>query len=343
MTTRRKPKPQAEPAAPALVEPLGRRSARLRLRAAWMYYVEEMTQNDIAERLGVGRVTVVRLLADARAMHEVKIALRRDLAELPRLEHALEERFGLSEAVVAPLSGPDADPTAAIGAATGEYVSGLVRSDMKIGVGWGRTLLSSLGFMDQQSVSGVAVVSLLGGLSAVRQYNPAEFAWQFSRLFQADCYLIPAPALVDSRETKRALIERCGIGAIFDMAESLDAVLLSVGGMSPSSTSHMFGYLSEPDRRALVAAGAVGDLLYNFYDRQGRILPHSINDKVMSVPVPHLAAAPRRILTSGGPDKVETLLGAIALIRPTVLITDELTAAALLAETRRGEAEQAED
>ena len=40
---------------------------RLRIRAAWMYYMEQLTQNEIAERLGIGRVTVVRLLADARA------------------------------------------------------------------------------------------------------------------------------------------------------------------------------------------------------------------------------------------------------------------------------------
>ncbi len=52
------------------------RTSRLRTRAAWMYYVEQMTQNDIAEALGVGRVTIVRLLADARARNEVKLRLR---------------------------------------------------------------------------------------------------------------------------------------------------------------------------------------------------------------------------------------------------------------------------
>jgi DNA-binding transcriptional regulator LsrR (DeoR family) len=98
---------------------VGRRSARLRLRAAWMYYVEEMTQNAVADALGIGRVTVVRLLSDARALHEVKITLRRDIAELAGLEMALQRRFGLTEAIVAPLSSADADPTAAIGAVTG--------------------------------------------------------------------------------------------------------------------------------------------------------------------------------------------------------------------------------
>src|SRR5260370_5409466 len=73
----------------------GRRSARLRLRAAWMYYVEEMTQNAIAETLGIGRVTVVRLLSDARALHEVRVSVSRNVAQLLRLEFELQRAFGL--------------------------------------------------------------------------------------------------------------------------------------------------------------------------------------------------------------------------------------------------------
>ena len=312
----------------------GHRSARLRLRAAWMYYVEEMTQNAVADALGIGRVTVVRLLRDARALNEVKISISRDVAELPGLEIALAKAFGLTEAVVAPLSLPGADPTAAIGAATGQFVSGFVTPNMKLGVGWGRTLLRSLGFIDERPVANVSVVSLLGGISAVRQSNPAEFAWQFSRLFGADCYLIAAPALVDSHETKRTLIERCGIGPVFELADSLDAILVSVGGMNVDATSYLFGHFSGEDRQSLLARGAVGDILYNFYDVAGAVVDHPINERVMSVAVDQLLRTPHRILTSGGPDKVEAVLGAIRLLRPTVLITDEVTAAALLARVQ---------
>ena len=89
-----------------------KRSERLRQRAAWMYFVEEMTQSAIADALGVGRVTVVRMLAEAKALGEVRIALSRGDAELGGLEAALCKLFGLSEAIVAPLSSDSADPTA---------------------------------------------------------------------------------------------------------------------------------------------------------------------------------------------------------------------------------------
>ena len=89
-------KPAAAPADDSAAEarrPL-KRAERLRQRAAWMYYVEEMTQRDIAQVMGVGRVSVVRMLAEARALGEVRIALKRGASELAGLEIALAKALG---------------------------------------------------------------------------------------------------------------------------------------------------------------------------------------------------------------------------------------------------------
>ncbi len=327
--SRKKPVAPGEEIATGPVQ-LGRRSRRLRLRAAWMYHVEEMTQSAIAEVLGIGRITVVRLLSDAHAFHEVRISLSRDIAELTALEMALERAFGIGEAIVAPVSGPEGDPTVPIGAATGQYISEALRPGMKIGVGWGKTLISALPYIAEKPVAGLSVVSLLGGIAKAWQYNPTDFAWQFSRLLQADCFLIPAPAVVDSVETKRALIERCGLDEIFELGRSLDTVILSVGGMTTDTTSFRFGMFSEEERRSLLEAGAVGDLLYNFIDITGKPVDHPLNSRVMAMPLENIAATPDRVLTSGGAAKTDVLVAAIRLVRPTVLITDELTAAAAL-------------
>jgi len=295
-----------------------------------MYYVEEMTQSAIAEALGVGRVTVVRLLSEARALNEVRVSLPRDMAELSQLEIALQKEWRIAEAIAAPLSSPDADPRAAIGAAAGQYLSEMLRPGMKIGLGWGKTLFNSLGFLSEKSVPGLSVVSLAGGVTHVHQANPAEFAWQFARLYRADCYLIAAPAIVDSAATKNALIERCGLREVFDFAKSLHAVVVSVGPMTAQSTTNQFGFVSAADQKALRARGAVGDVLFNFFDADGRLVDHPLNERAMSIPIKTIAATPARILVAGGLDKVDAMIGAFHLLRPTVTITDQFTAAALL-------------
>jgi DNA-binding transcriptional regulator LsrR (DeoR family) len=299
---------------------------RLRLRAAWMYFVEEMTQNEIALKLGVGRVTVVRLLAAARERNEVKITIGDRLAACVEAERLLESRFGVEEAIVVPLSARGADPTGPVAAATGAYVSSLVRANMRIGVGWGRTLVSSLAFMNERNVENLSVVSLLGGIMKARKFNPAEFAWRFASLFQADCYLMTAPLVVDSAATRQTLIERCGLGDIFELAKSLDAVVLGAAGMGADATAHLSKLISNAERASLVKAGAVGDVLFNFFDANGKLVDHPINERVMSVPLDIVRKVPVRVMAAGGANKVQALAAALAMVQPTVLITDEYTA-----------------
>lgn len=313
------------------------RSDRLRIRAAWMYFIEQMTQNEIADVLGIGRVTVVRMLAEARARAEVKIAIESELVEIVRLERALEKAFGLEQAIVAPLSAPEADPIPAIAAKTGSFVSETMKSGMRVGVGWGQTLFGSLPFISSKSLSDFKVISLLGGVGVARRFNPAEFAWRFAQAFQGDGYLIPTPAVVDSVATKVALVERCGLQEIFQLADSLDAVLVSIGGIASATTFYRGGFLKDSDREALLARGAVGDLLFHFFDRNGDLVDHPVNDLVMSVEVDRLRRAPMRILTSGGQEKIEALLGAMNLFAPTVLITDEESARRMLDAHKAGQ------
>ncbi len=307
-----------------------RKGERLRRRAAWMYYVEEMTQSDIAAALDIGRVSVVRMLSEARALGEVRIMVSREAADLAGLEIQLQRAYHIPQVVIAPLSSPLADPTAAIGAATGQVVSEMLRPNMKIGVGWGRTLIQSLNYLGERAVPGLSVVSLVGGITRVSRINPAEFAWQFARAYQADCFLIAAPAIVDSVVTKQSLIQRCGLGEVYAFSKSLDAIVVGVGAITASATINILGLLKPAEREEVMALGAVGDILCNLFDANGQLIDHSVNTRVMSVPIDTIAAAPIRVLAAGGAQKIEAIAGAIHLTRPTTLITDEVTAAALL-------------
>lgn len=323
---------RAEPRKSRLVSPErgAGRIARNRMRIAWMYYVEGLTQNEIAERLGIGRVTVVRNINEAIKQREVKIWIEGDVAECFELEAELKRAFGFKEAVVVPEPVLPENITKSIGVAAGMYVSDSLSDAMTVGVGWGATLYESLQTLAPRELENVQVISLLGGIVQARRFNPAEFAWQFARIVGADCYLLQAPAVVDSPATREALIERCGLRDVLRRAERLDMALLSVGTMAASSTAFRFNLISDEERVQLMKLGAVGDLLFNFYDREGRLVDHPVNSRVMSLPIPQVRDVPLRVIASGGNEKVECLLGAIRLIDCNVLITNEATARELL-------------
>ena len=45
----------------------------LRVRAAWLYFSRGLTQQQVADQLGISRSTVIRLLEEARLRAEVQI------------------------------------------------------------------------------------------------------------------------------------------------------------------------------------------------------------------------------------------------------------------------------
>ena len=163
-----------------------------------------------------------------------------------------------------------------------------------------------------------------------RRRNPSEFAWQFAQILEADCYLLAAPAIVDSPETKQALMERCGLSDVLRRARALDLALLSTGIMQATATSFRFGFMTEKERAELIACGAVGDLLFNFYNARGELVDHPVNQRIMSIPLADLRQAKRRIIASGGKEKAASIRGAMRLVGCSELITDEAAALALL-------------
>jgi deoxyribonucleoside regulator len=311
-------------------QPDQKRGARQRKRIAWMYYIEGLTQNEISDRLGIGRITVIRNIQEARRRNEVKIRIEGEDADCIALEFALAAAFGIEEAIVVPTPADNAQIATAIGAATGAFLSDAMASGMTIGVGWGNTLHAALPTLSRGDLDNVQVLSLLGGIAQAKRQNPSEFAWQVAASINADCYLIAAPAIVDSVETKRILMERNGLDDVIRRAEALDMAVMSVGGLDEASSTFRFGFYSPAERAAILAAGAVGDVLCHFFDAGGRLIEHPLNARVMSVPLDRLRRVKRRVIASGGLGKVAALRGAIALMAPTMVITDEATARALL-------------
>ncbi len=303
--------------------------AALRIRAAWLYYNQGLTQKEVSDRLGVSRGTVIRVLAEAVERGDVQIWINAAETTGVDLGVRLEAAFGLDEAVVVPVA--DGDATKAVGLALGQFLSEAVAPGMTIGVGWGRTLTASLPALRPARHENTRVVSLLGGIVEARTGNPLEFSWRLASQLGADCYLMVAPAIVDSPATKRRLIEKCGLDRLFDIAAALDLAVVSVGDISLASTSLAAAMIAPEELRELVGLGAVADVLSNFIAADGTSVAHDLNRRVMSIDLETIAGAGHVLIASGGAHRAEAIRAAIRRIGCNTLITDEGAARALLA------------
>src|SRR5882757_5015993 len=97
--------------------------APLMARICWYYFKEGRTQEEIAQRLGLTRKRINRILTEARASGFVQITIRSSVSACAGLETRLVETFGLRRAIVVPSPEPDVDVRTMVGAAAGQYIS----------------------------------------------------------------------------------------------------------------------------------------------------------------------------------------------------------------------------
>lgn len=304
----------------------------LKTKVAWLYYMEGLTQDEISKKLGLSRSRVLRILASSRQSGMVQIRVTTKLTYCVSLERALETKYGLERAIVIPRPQDPAATQEIIGAVLGGYLSENIPENATIGLGWGKTLTASLPGIEYREQSGVSVMSMLGGLTRVSGANPSEFAWRLADRLNAECYLMAAPVFAPDARTREALVNHPGIQEIFRRASRLDLAILSVGDLSPFSTISEYFLLERDELAALQAAGAVGDVLCRFIDADGNIIDHPVNERVVAVDPRELRGARKLVLASGGWQKYDVIRGAMRLIRPHVLVTDELVAERLAAE-----------
>ncbi len=324
----------------AAMQPFGGEHTR-KVRVAWLYYIEGLTQDAIAAQLGVTRMRVQRLLAQARDEGLVRISITDPIAETIALAAELKRLFGLSDALVTPAPTDPAYVRRFIGHAAAEYLADCLHDDMALGVGWGMTLEETARALPSRLLDRFSVVALMGGLTRSSALNPHEIAWQLARTLRGECFYLAAPTYADSRTARDAILGESAIRDVLERGRTVDAALVSVGAFGPDSTMRTSGLLNADDARALEQGGAVGDLLGSQIDAVGHVVATDVNDRVIALSPADLRAIETVILASGGEDKTAIIGAALHGRYVDVLITDEATAARLVGAERERAALQA--
>ena len=115
----------------------------LKLKALEYYYNKNYTQTEIAKQLNISRVTLAKLLDEAKVEGMIKIEIVdiRNMKCLLEIEERLKQRFALRDVLL--VDGDkltEGEVTQRIASKGAEYFQLVLRSGMKIGVTWGRTL-----------------------------------------------------------------------------------------------------------------------------------------------------------------------------------------------------------
>ncbi|MGW5241517.1 sugar-binding transcriptional regulator [Monashia sp. NPDC004114] len=308
---------------------------RLMTKVARLYHEQGVRQPEIAKRLNISQPRVSRLLKKAVATGIVRTTVVTPRGVFAEIEDEIEQRYGLQEVVVAD-TGEDDDEyviTPALGAAAAYYLETTLTGGERIGVSsWSSTLLATVDSMrPRNSHECESVVQVLGGLGQPSaQARATHLVGRLVQVTGAKATYLPAPGLVTSDATRRALLEEDSIAQAIDAFPDLTVLLAGIGSLMPSPLLRASGNaVSSQDEDLLRSAGAVGDVCMRYFDAAGNPVKSHLDDRILGIDTASMQRIPRRIGVAGGRRKHEAIRAALLGGWITALVTDSATAAYL--------------
>lgn len=309
---------------------------QLRVRVAWLYFMEGLTQADIAAKLGITRLRANRLLGEARASGLVNIQVNARLSGCVALERELVAAAGLKDAVIVPTPVDAEQIPVVLGRAAADYLSrhlgeARVRG---LGIGWGTTLRETVRHMAGANLPQLSINSMMGGLTYGSEINTFEIASEFARRLNAQCNYLAAPIYAGSPKSRDTILAQDVFRETFQRLAANDVALMSVGDLSRRSLLIRYGLPGDVTVESLRAAGAVGDIMGTFLDQRGQPIKHAVNKRVIALPIEMLRKVDIAIVASGGLNKTAILAGVLRARLCNVLVSDEASARAALGVLR---------
>lgn len=311
---------------------------QLRVRVAWLYFMEGLTQADIASKLGITRLRANRLLGEARESGLVNIQVNARLSGCVALERELIAETGVKDAVIVPTPADPEQIAPVLGRATADYLARHLDENRvrALGIGWGATLRETVRHLHSANLPELSVNSMMGGLTYGSELNTFEIASEFARRVNAQCNYLAAPIYAGSPRSRDTILEQDVFRETFQRLSGIDMALMSVGDLSRRSLLIRYGLPRDVTVDSLRGAGAIGDIMGTFLDARGQPVRHAVNKRVIAMPIEMLRKVSTVIVASGGLNKAAILAGVLRARFCSVLVCDEATARAALGLLRGG-------
>ena len=307
----------------------------LKLKALEYYYNKNYTQTEIAKKLNISRVTLAKLLDEAKVEGMIKIEIVdiRNMKCLLEIEERLKQRFALRDVLL--VDGDkltEGEVTQRIASKGAEYFQLVLRSGMKIGVTWGRTLNAMVNRLEvNRRIRDLAVYTLVGSSSSNVNFQPNVLAQNLLNKYSGSLHILTAPFICGSPQLCSDIKAEPQIAKILQDSGSADITVVGLGEAPIEGEWSLGDYpFNRADIEELLACGAVGDICGNFFDIHGELCNTSIKPRIVSIDIRTLPQHKLVVGVGGGPKKVKSVFGALNGGYLDVLITDLQTAMGVL-------------
>jgi DNA-binding transcriptional regulator LsrR (DeoR family) len=289
---------------------------------ARLHYESDLSQIEIARRLGLSAATVSRLLKRARDEGIVRIEIQ-DLVPHEDLGRELSKRLKLE--TVSLSEGAASSPLTGLAAPLGEILKSRLKQGSVLAVGWGRAIREVIR-TGLPRIPGVITVPATGGMQQpAPHFQISEFVRLAAEQLGGTPCFIHAPYLISS-EARDAFLNDPMIREQIALWDRIDVAIVGVG--IPHAIDPIHASAATADERAMT--NVAGDVIRHYFDINGELLSWNGNDRLIAVSVEQLRAIPLVVGLAVSPQKARAIIGATRAALINALVTDVPTAQAIL-------------
>lgn len=296
------------------------------IAAAELYYRDQLSQQEIALRLGVSRSTVSRMLQQARDTGIVHIEIRRPSSPAG-LSEALRSALELSRAVVVPTSARSGLHVI-VAPALAEVARLELAAGDALAVSWGSTIAEIASARDFPRLQGVDLIPAIAEFDEPDgRFQTNEIARRIAASSGADVNFLHSPAMPSAR-LRRSLLDDADVSRRLELWDRLAAALVGIG--PPTSE------VDTAPAHVLAAQGdlahAAGDVVSRYFDIDGGPVAFENEELLLGLSRDQLRHTGTVIAVAVGAAKGPSIVGAARAGLIDVLVTDDAAAAAALSE-----------
>lgn len=300
-------------------------------RAGWLYYIAGNTQDEIARKLGVSRQTAQRLVSLAVTERLIKVRFDHPLGRCLELSERLKDAYGIAHCEIVPTDPASKSETLGIvEAAAAEMERYLVsQHPVIVGLGTGRTLRAVSEQVSPMECPQHKIISLVGNIGPDGSATVFDVASRVGDRVGAPHYPMPFPVIAATVHERNLLVQQKSLRNVMDLASQADVTFVGIGTVDETAALLRDGFVRAEELRAMVKAGAVGEITGWSFDDRGTLIDGLVNDRVLSVPLE--SPASRKVIgVAMAPARYRAIKGAMTGKLVNGIITNEAMAEQLL-------------
>ncbi|CAJ2799426.1 sugar-binding protein [Burkholderia pseudomallei] len=277
------------------------------------YYIDGLTQEELAQKFAISRPKVGRLLKRAIEEGIVEIRVRHHPRAVQDLEQELVTRFGIQRAIISVDHKDQDSQRELLAGLVASYLDRVLADGAIVAVGMGRNVSAVSRHAVSTTQRNCSFVSAIGGsYRGGETMNADHICRRLAARFGGESETLYAPALVNDPQLFTALLENDVVRQSLDKARRASIALVGIGDILEDSNMVRMGWFTPEEMAEAKRAGAVGDIMgYDFIDIHGRPATTMLHGRVIGLTLEDLKRIPNVIATASEPTKATGILGAL--------------------------------